>query len=251
MTSQNIDKIKFLSSGDGGLVVDFSRIESGVAIVRARLLGQVIRQNSSAFPGVRDAIPGLSNLLIQYNPLETSAAELKRAVNAMLPSLDGDDMASSRHWVVPVCYGGDYGPDLDEVAKAKGISADEVITRHAANTLTVAIMGFLPGLGYLKGVDPSLALPRKSTPRQHVPALSVGIAMDQTVIYPLASPGGWNLLGRTPVKLFDPGRDEPVLFRPGDAVSFTPVEAAEFKTLEAAVAAGESIISPLPSGGRS
>lgn len=242
---QNIDKVKFLSSGDGGVVVDFSALEADQAILCARALGQLIRQNPADFPAVRDAIPGLNNLLVQYSPLAITAARLKDAIKALLPTLNADGAVAARRWVLPVCYGGDYGPDLKEVAAATGLSSDEVIARHTAHPLTVAIMGFLPGLGYLKGVDPALALPRKSTPRTHVPALSVGIAMDQTVIYPLASPGGWNLLGRTPVKLFDPAREDPVLFSPGDQVRFQAITAAEFAELSAAIEGGEHRLSSL------
>jgi KipI family sensor histidine kinase inhibitor len=263
MTLEHIDNETFYYAGDGGLIVDFSVHDADIATGKARRLGQMIRRystgcfdehsldaaNLDAFKGVRDAIPGLNNLLIQFDPLLASSAAIKAAVIILLPQLASPQRASmvegaSRRWIFPVCYGGSYGPDLVEVAQATGLSADEVIDRHIACPLTVAIMGFLPGLAYMKGVDANLHLPRKSTPRQHVEAQSLGIAMDQTVIYPLSSPGGWNLLGRTPVRLFDAGRVEPVLLAPGDEVRFTAITKDEFVRLDRGAAAGEAIVTP-------
>lgn len=250
MTLQNIENVTFLQSADSGLIVSFAQWDADEAVVASRQLAKLIWQHSAdgvqAASGVRDLIPGLNNLLIQYDPLQTSSAALKEMVTEILPNLRLDASTDARHWQLPMIYGGDYGPDLADVASAVGLSPDEVIACHGSNQLTVAIMGFLPGLGYLKGVDKKLYLPRKSSPRQHVPALSVGIAMDQSVIYPLASPGGWNLIGRTPVRLFDPTRDEPVLFAAGDLVSFLAIDEAEFLRLDAAAAGGEDIISPSP-----
>ena len=246
MVVQNIDKKRFLSAGDSGIIVLFDDLSADDAIVAARYLGQIVRQCPDEFIGVRDAIPGLNNLLIQYDPLRVSAAVLQGAVMARLDSITLSGGGNIKHWQLPICYGGEYGLDLDDVAAATKLSSDTVISLHLGNVLTVAIMGFLPGLGYLKGVDERLYLPRKSNPRQHVPALSLGIAMDQSVIYPMPSPGGWNLIGRTPVRLFDPSRDVPVLFSPGDQVSFTAVESAEYLRLDRAAAGGEAIISPMP-----
>ena len=123
-----------------------------------------------------------------------------------------------------------------------------MINHHTNAELTVAIMGFLPGLAYMKGVDKSLYMPRKSSPRAHVPDRSVGIAMDQTVIYPLASPGGWNLIGRTPIHPFDPVRDTPILFKAGDVVNFTAIDGKTFDEMDKASANGELVITPLDKG---
>jgi len=186
----------------------------------------------------------MANLLIQYDPLKVTAAQLTDVVDQFVSDLRIDSVPKGRLWRLPVLYGGESGPDLEDVAEKTGLSTDEVIERHSANILTVAIMGFMPGLGYMKGVDPLLYLPRRSRPREHVPALSVGIAMDQTVIYPLASPGGWNLIGRVPVRLFDPAREDPVLFRPGDQVAFEPVDVTTFKSLWQKSEEGALIITP-------
>jgi len=242
INNQNIDKIDYMSASDQGLIVSFAAFSDADAIVLSRRLGELMRANPPH--GLRDVIPGMNNLLIHYDSLVTSQQTLKIDLQAMLLKLDTDASAQHRHWRLPVCYGGEYGEDLPEVATRCGFTEDEVIARHTQNTLTVAIMGFLPGLAYMKGVDDALYLPRRSSPRQHVPALSLGIAMDQTVIYPLASPGGWNLIGRVPVRPFDGQRDDPVLFRAGDRVSFYAIDDDEYRRLDAAALAGEAIITP-------
>ncbi|XDZ66799.1 5-oxoprolinase subunit PxpB [Alphaproteobacteria bacterium LSUCC0684] len=240
---------RYLAAGDSGVIVNFADHDQNEATLLARGLADTMRaEDDPLLAGVRDYIPGMANLLIQYDPLRITAAELISLVAPRLSALKIDAIPEGRLWRLPVLYGGEAGPDLNEVAAKTGLSTDEVITRHSANILTVAIMGFMPGLGYMKGVDPALYLPRRPRPRQHVPALTVGIAMDQTVIYPLASPGGWNLIGRVPVRLFDPVREDPVLFRPGDRVAFEPVDETMFRELWQKAEAGEAIISPeLPS----
>jgi KipI family sensor histidine kinase inhibitor len=165
-------------------------------------------------------------------------------IDKRLPQLKAEESHAGRHWRIPVLYGGEAGPDIEDVANSTGLAADDVIERHLKSRLSVIIIGFLPGLAYLKGVDAKLYLPRKTSPRQHVPERSVGIAMDQTVIYPLPSPGGWNLIGRTPVRPFSSLREAPVLFNPGDTVSFTAIDGAEYARLDRAALDGEEIVSP-------
>jgi len=132
-------------------------------------------------------------------------------------------LPQARRVEIPVCYGGEWGPDLDFVARHAGLTTAEVIRRHAAAEYTVYMMGFLPGFPYLGGLDVSIAAPRLETPRRRVPAGSVGIAGEQTGIYPLASPGGWRLIGRTEVALFDLTARPPCLLAPGDQVQFIPI----------------------------
>lgn len=132
---------------------------------------------------------------------------------------------------IPVCYGGEYGPDLDALAEHARLSRDEVIGRHVAAGYTVAMLGFAPGFPYLLGLDPALHVPRRADPRTRVPAGSVAIGGAQTGIYPRELPGGWNLIGRTPLVLFDPDRDPPCLLAPGDRVRFCAISAEEFAAL--------------------
>ncbi len=242
ITDQNIDNIKIIHAADQGVIVDFSSFDADDAILFSRLLAQRLRDQG--ITGMVDAIPGMNNLLICYDSIITSHDAITEQALGHAMGLDADDQRASRLWRLPVCYGGEFGPDLDDVAAQKDLQPEDVITRHTANELTVAIMGFLPGLAYMKGVDQSLYLPRRSSPRQHVPALSLGIAMDQTVIYPLASPGGWNLIGRVPFQPFDAHRDDPVLFRAGDRVQFYAVDQTEFQQFEDDLANGSVVLTP-------
>jgi KipI family sensor histidine kinase inhibitor len=132
---------------------------------------------------------------------------------------------------IPVWYGGAVGPDLEYLAGRVGLTEEEVIKRHSDVEYLVYLLGFLPGFPYLGGMDPSIALPRRAQPRTRVPRGSVGIGGSQTGIYPLDSPGGWHLIGRTPISLFEPDKDEPTLLRPGDRVRFVAISEAEFLEL--------------------
>ena len=254
----NMRQPVWFACGDTGLLLDFSGYGPSFGLpplatdVRAqltrnaRLLGQMVRQhvNENTICGITDIVPGLCSILFHYDPLLTSAADIKAMVSLFLDRLDEAADTPAQLWRLPVCYGGAFGPDLDEVAKRTKLTPEEVITRHTASVLEVAIMGFLPGLGYMTGVDNALYLPRRSDPRTFVAQGSVGIAMDQTVIYPLDSPGGWNLIGRMPIPLFDQRRAQPILLTAGDKVCFHAVSENEFSALEAACADGHLPICP-------
>jgi inhibitor of KinA len=207
----------------------------------ARTLSQQIEQLRLAgkLAGITDIVPGLASLLVHYNPLHITAEQIKSAVAMLLEGTDDSPSRPTRKWCLPVLYGGAAGPDLEEVAARCQISAEEVITRHCQTELEIGIMGFLPGLAYMTGLDSVLHLPRRSEPRTHVPGGSVAIAMDQTVIYPLDSPGGWNLIGKMPIPLFDAKRPEPVLLRAGEKISFRAITPAEYDALQLACANGQ------------
>ena len=231
---------RFLSAGDHGIVINMDDLQTDQATQAARALAdaisKVIAQDN--IQGIEDMIPGLTNLLVQYNPLVTSAAILIEKITPLLATLTYDEGAG-RLIHIPCCYGGEFGPDLPEVATTLNMSTDEVIKRHQSNILDVAIMGFLPGLAYMKGVDQALYLPRRKTPRAHVPALSLGIAMDQTVVYPLPSPGGWNLIGRVPIALFDAQKSDPILLRSGDRVRFYSIDINEYNKISSDYKSGQ------------
>ena len=237
---------RFLHAGDSGVIVSFAdEPEMDVAMVKARRLAGMVRDGKFEFSGgVMDVVPGFNNVCIQYDPTIVSSSSITETLAPIVSGISAEENVESRHWTMPVLYGGEGGPDLEEVAERTGLSPDDVIEKHLARTLTVAIMGFMPGLGYLRGTDPVLALPRRSNPRKRVPALSLGITMDQCVIYPLDSPGGWNLIGRVPVRIFEPRREDPILFRPGDRVSFRRVGESEFNDLDGRAADGENILEP-------
>lgn len=190
-----------------------------------------------------ELVPTYRSLLVQYDPLKNDFDEVLTAIEESLQSTtdNSESDAAIRKQLVyelPTAYGGEHGPDLETVAEHGGLSPSEVIDIHSSTAYRVYMIGFSPGFPYLGGMDEKIACPRLSTPRTRVPAGSVGIAESQTGVYPSASPGGWQLIGRTPVKLFDDEQDPPSLLQPGHFVKFAPVEAEDFQRIEQEVAAG-------------
>lgn len=175
--------------------------------------------------GIQEVLPGMNNLTLLFDPEQIDASELEMQVLSAWPQLVGLQI-EGRRIDIPVAYGGEGGPDLADVAAHTGLTTAEVVRRHSAGDYVVYLLGFLPGFPFMGGLAPELATPRRAQPRVAVPARSVGIGGEQTGIYPLVSPGGWQLIGRTPVELFDPNAAEPTLLRPGDHVRFI-VESVE------------------------
>jgi len=174
---------------------------------------------AAQWTGVLELLPGMNNITLSFDPGQVDRASLEDKVRDIWPRLSADAMAG-REIEIPVAYGGDDGPDLAEVARHCGLTPQEVVKRHSEARYTVYFLGFLPGFAFMGGLPAELATPRRSEPRTVVPARSVGIGGAQTGIYPLASPGGWQLIGRTPLALFDPQAESPTLLRPGDSVRF-------------------------------
>ena len=189
-----------------------------------------------SIPGVMDIIPSYSSLTLTYdavlirnqNKISSAFEFMKRKAEDSIKNCDWKKRPPPRLMEIPICYHLSLAPDLKTLAAEKSLSVEEVIQLHSDKTYRVYMIGFLPGFAYMGKVDARIALPRKSTPRILVPAGSVGIAGEQTGIYPLDSPGGWNIIGQTPLKLFDPEKDDSVLLRAGDEVKFTPVSLKEF-----------------------
>jgi KipI family sensor histidine kinase inhibitor len=184
-----------------------------------------LAQAARAWPHIIEIVPGMNNLTIVFDPLSADMDGLARQMAAAWERAVGLK-ASTREVEIPVYYGGEDGPDLQAVAAHTGLSVDEVVRRHASAEYIVFFLGFQPGFAYLGGLDPALETPRRAAPRLEVPAGSVGIGGAQTGIYPAASPGGWQLIGRTRLALFDPARDPPTLLQSGDRVRFTVAEVA-------------------------
>ena len=175
-----------------------------------------------------------------YDPLAVTSGEVRDGIERLLESTEITD-AGARHVVhIPTLYGGDMGPDIAFVAQHNGIDEREVVHIHSGADYLVYMMGFSPGFAYLGGLDERLATPRLQSPRTEIPAGAVGIAETQTGVYPMASPGGWQLIGRTPLKLFDPARDRPVLLSAGDYVRFMPIDSRqEYDDILSQVESGE------------
>lgn len=173
-------------------------------------------------PGVVETVPACCTLLVHYDPLAITFDRISARIKEKLILLEDAAHRHSRRLEIPVLYGGASGPDLETVASALALSPPEAIRLHSGREYTVYMMGFTPGFPYMGVLDERLVLPRKSTPQTRVPAGSVAIAGLQTGIYPVDSPGGWHIIGWTPLKLFDPAGEPPFLFAPGDTVKFIP-----------------------------
>lgn len=182
--------------------------------------------------GVTEVVPAYSSLMIFYDPRKVRWREIARVVEELVRGAEGFTPPPPRSFRIPVVYGGEYGPDLERAASMRGLSVDEFVRIHTSRVYTCYMLGFTPGFLYLGDVDPRIAVPRLETPRERVPRGSVGIAGRQTGLYGIESPGGWRIIGRTPVVTFDPRRDPPIPIRPGDRVRFYEIGEDEYRELE-------------------
>jgi KipI family sensor histidine kinase inhibitor len=215
---------RFLVAGDRALVVEY-----GDAIdpdINARVRGLAVLLEQAALDGVIELVPTYRSLMIHYDQRRLAADALERHVREADSRLGSVTLPPPRIVEVPTVYGGEAGPDLDDVAARAGLSTDQVVALHAGTDYLVYMMGFMPGFPYLGGMSARIATPRLGTPRTVVPAGSVGIAGAQTGIYPTESPGGWRLIGRTTLRLFDVARVPPALVEAGDRVRFVPMTRA-------------------------
>jgi inhibitor of KinA len=184
--------------------------------------------------GIIDLHPAYASILVVFDPVRQDHAGLQLSLRRRLAESERVELPPPQRIEIPVCYGGEYGPDLDAVAQLHQIPPERVVVLHSSAVYTVYFLGFAPGFGYLGGLPDNIATPRLDTPRARVPAGSVGIAGAQTGVYPFATPGGWRLIGRTPLRMFDPGREARMsLLRTGDQVRFIPIGADRFATIEA------------------
>ena len=189
--------------------------------------------------GIVDLTPTYRSLLVHYDATRTSSGQVSDAIRDLQDRKGAKSAEQPVVVHVPTLYGGGFGPDLEDIAERAGVPVAEAIEIHSSEDYLVYMIGFTPGFPYLGGLDERLATPRLETPRQEIPAGTVGIAESQTGIYPVASPGGWRLIGRTPLKLFDPSRESPSLLSAGDYLRFVPIDGEEeFKTIQGSVAAG-------------
>jgi inhibitor of KinA len=222
--------VRFTSCGDAAFIVELGArpnllLTRSIAALQAALA-------RAAPTGFVESVPGLTSLTILFDPDITTRAALEEDVQRCIMSGPGLS-ARSREWRVPVCYGGEYAPDLGDVATTCGLTTDEVIAAHSSRAYVVYLLGFSPGFPYMGDIDPRIALPRRAVPRPRVPAGSVSIATQYTAVYPQETAGGWHLIGRTPLRFFDAAATTPALVAPGDTVRFEAIDAAEFERLRA------------------
>lgn len=220
------DKTKFIPAGDKSVVMEFGN--SINPKINAKIRNMVIAIDKSDFYGIEEVIPTYRSILIIYDPLLIEYKELIEGLKEMENSLGDSKHSETRIIELPTVYGGEYGPDIEFVAKHNNLTIEEVIKIHSSTDYLVYMLGFTPGFSYLGGMSGKIETPRLQVPRTKIPAGSTGIAGKQTGIYPIDSPGGWQLIGRTPVKLYDPLADPPVLLNAGDYVRFIPVDEEEY-----------------------
>jgi inhibitor of KinA len=182
--------------------------------------------------GVENLHPAYCSLLVKFDPLKLRHSELQEILPRYIARMEKVALPEPRLVEIPACYGGEYGPDLKDVADMHELTEDAAIELHSSTDYTVYFLGFAPGFAYLGELPKALATPRLATPRRSVPAGSVGIAGSQTGVYPVATPGGWRVLGRTPLKMFQPDRAEMSLLSIGDRVRFVPISRDQFAKLE-------------------
>ena len=219
--------VRVAAAGDSALVAEFpSRIDPEIN-ERATVLAASLRSKWEAI--LRDVVVGYCTVTVYFDPLHVDAPWLEGEIRAAAGQPVDAAPASGALVDVPVCYEGNLAPDLEDVATFGGCSTADVVAWHTGRTYRVYVVGFVPGFAYLAEVDPRIAAPRRATPRTAVPAGSVAIAGGQTGIYPAVTPGGWNIIGRTARKPYDPGRPDPFLFRVGDQVRFHAISRQEFE----------------------
>ncbi len=227
---------RYLPAGDRALSIELGDEISPEINQRVHSLSRAIE--ARGISGVVDLVPTYRALLVYYDPLILSLRELEERLAGVEQMAEQAGPGTARVVEIPALYGGEYGPDLEFVAEHSRLSQEEVVRIHTGMDYLIYGMGFTPGFAYLGGMSERIATPRLQTPRTLIPAGSVGIAERQTGVYPIASPGGWRLIGRTPVQLFDAGRDPPVLAGPGDYVRFFPLTEESYRDVERQVQAG-------------
>jgi KipI family sensor histidine kinase inhibitor len=227
---------RLLAAGDAAVTVEIADDITREANNRVLALEGLLA--AERLPGLVETLPTFRSLLVTYDPLVLPWPDLERRLRGLFPRLAGTAPPPGRRVELPCAYGGEHGPDLEEVARRLGLTPDEVVRLHAGAEEFVYFIGFTPGLPYMTGMPERLTIPRLDRPRTKTPPGSVGIGGTQCSIYSVESPGGFWLLGRTPLRLYDPGAPDPILLRAGDRVRFRPIDGAEYRAIADAVAAG-------------
>lgn len=233
--------VRLLDAGDGAVTIEFGDQITSQLVGRVAALDKLLQaaRERGELAGVVETMPTFRSLTVLYDPLQSSRAALDPVLTALASQSEAAPAANGRRWRLPVCYGGEFGADLADVASATGLSPDAVVQLHADTELSVYMIGFMPGFPFMGDLPSALDMPRRREPRLRVPAGSVAITGSLTAIYPWQSPGGWQLIGRCPVPLFDAAAATPSLLAPGDTVRFEAITAQRLAELEAAITAGE------------
>ena len=236
MSSAACHPIRYLTFTDRGIIMEFGDAISPE--INARVRGMYAAVSQAGIPGIVAVTPTYRSLTIEYCPGKIRHAQMVEALKALESNIGQMELPSPNLLIVPTLYGGEYGPDMHTVMEKNGLTQEEVVSIHAGTNYLVYMLGFTPGFSYLGGMDERIETPRLSTPRQMISAGSVGIAGKQTGAYSIDSPGGWQLIGRTPIKLYDPYRESPILHKAGDYIRFEAIDQAEFDRIAKEVSEG-------------
>ena len=231
-----MDSVKFLLTGDTSVSVEFGN-EISTAI-NATIRAFNIALQGSGIKGIVETVPSYRALMVHYDPAVIRYEKLVEQMQGLMGDLDKIEIPPSDVLEIPVLYGGEEGPDLEFVAKHNNKTPEEVIKIHSSTEYLIYMLGFTPGFTYLGGMSKEIATPRLQSPRVKIPGGSVGIAGEQTGVYPIDSPGGWQLIGLTPVKMYDPNRAVPILPEAGQYIKFRPIDRKEFEQIQKQVEAG-------------
>ncbi len=232
-----MQNIKILTAGDSSLLVEFGKEISPE--INQKIAATVRLIHDQNIEGVVDVIPAFCSLLINYDPRIIRYEQMKKRIEGLIRVDVRKGSQIRKIFEIPVLYGGEYGPDLPYIAQHAGLSEEEVVKIHTSSDYLIYMLGFLPGFCYLGGLDERIHTPRLANPRKKIPAGSVGIGGSQTGIYPLDSPGGWQLMGMTPVKTYDPARKVPILVQAGEYIRFIPIDEPEYLRIRELVKNGE------------
>ena len=239
---KNLSNVTMSPLGDSAVII---QLGEGISEQTHRVVSALTKRiENDPFPGFIECVPAFTSVTVFYQPFEvyrkmesgkavdSPYEKVKALIEHHLQELTMKEETNQRTVEIPVCYGGRFGPDLEEVADINGLTAEEVIDIHTSGEYLVYMIGFAPGFPYLGGMSEKIAAPRRSSPRTSIPAGSVGIAGMQTGVYPLSTPGGWQLIGNTPLELFKPYEQPPSLLRAGDIVKFVSVTEEEYHALK-------------------
>lgn len=230
--------MKFFALGDSGVLIELGNGMDPITHNKVLYLSKVLEKE--CLPGLTEVVPGVASVAVYYDPVEILSStdglspfqSLVARLTSIVENITTMDELIRRRMDIPVCYGGDFGPDLDYVASYHGLTPEEVVKLHTEVDYIVYMIGFAPGFPYLGNMNMRLETPRRSSPRVSIPAGSVGIGGAQTGVYPIVSPGGWNLIGRTPLKLFSVEDESPTLIRMGDIIRFRSVTEEQYYLLK-------------------